>query len=195
MSVSVNEGESVLVRHDGAIEALGVLTAIAIVPWVLLIVSEIAGSPVNLFHTSLSTLAFFNVAHVGLTGFFWFDRRYRAQIQQKPGFFYVFPSVVTVLVLAAVLVFGRVAYLTAVVGNASWLAYHFGKQNWGVVNLAATATQSDRPPSWLRHAYVVASIGGAVPIWGAIFEPSPLLDAARSVGLVLVVGGSVLALA
>ena len=89
-------------------------------------------------------------AHVALTGFLWFDGRYRQHIQAHPLFFYVFPLLLTITLVTAVYVSGERGMKVFMVAFFAWLLHHFGRQNWGVLCLFAAGTKSG-PPSGLER--------------------------------------------
>src|SRR5690349_21722057 len=52
-------------------------------------------------------IAVFSVAHVGMTGFFWIDRRYSAHIASRPRIFYLAPAIVAAVSLGATISLGE----------------------------------------------------------------------------------------
>jgi hypothetical protein len=70
-------------------------------------------------------LMVFGVAHVGMTGFFWIDRRYRAHIATRQRWFYAAPGLVAIVSLAAVIGLDERGFIAVTAVNTTWLYYHF----------------------------------------------------------------------
>jgi len=109
-------------------------------------------------------------AHVALTGFLWFDRRYRGHINAQPGYFYGLPAVLAAFCVAAALLAGRAGELAFMALFQMWLLHHFGRQNWGVLCLTAaglrTGPASEIERQICRWAPVagMAGLPAALPI-------------------------------
>jgi hypothetical protein len=178
-----------------AFRFLLVLVLTALAPPMLMLLAGTALPLANLSGYTLQILVVLGTAHVGLTSFFWSDRRYQRQIDRRPMFFYAFPAAVTILSIGAVFLTGKLGYNIVSAGSVFWLTYHFAKQNWGVVCLSASATGATRPAVWLKHLYVVASIGAATGTLVPDPAAEPILHLLWSAGAVLVGGCAIAALA
>ena len=102
-------------------------------------------------------------SHVGLTGWFWFIGEYRRHINARPVYFYLYPGALAVLFVGAVFILGPAAEGVFVAVFATWLFYHFSRQNWGVLCLSAGGLKCP-PPSraeWL--ALGIAPFAAVVP--------------------------------
>jgi hypothetical protein len=162
-----------------ASQFLGLLILIALVPLGVAVLAETAVPGATLFGSTSDVLSGVGTAHVGLTGFFWFDRRYSAQIARRPFFFYAVPAAVAVVTLGLVLLAGIVGARLLHIGNMFWLLYHFSKQSWGMICLSASATSSARPPSWIKYVYVAASVGATAVCLIPVQSADPLLSTLR----------------
>lgn len=154
-----------------AMRMLWALAMIALLPWLFILMPGHAAQ-----QTPAGVVALFTVSHVGSTGFFWFDQRYRKHIAQRRWYFFGFPALISVVMVSAVAAGGPLAYSIALCIITVWQAYHFGKQNWGVLCLSSTATGSARPPTYIKHLYAVGSFGASAGIllpgrgYGEVFD-------------------------
>lgn len=136
---------------------LWLLVSIAVLPWAMLLIPGIPWSS-----QLVLLVAAFATGHVGTTGLFWADRRYRQHINTKPLYFYGLPLALIGGGVALAALFGLTAYRVAYAVMAVWQPYHFAKQNWGILCLSASATAAPRPRQLIRHLYVIGCLGGAL---------------------------------
>src|SRR5215470_9863976 len=142
---------------------LGCVLLVSLVPWLtvpLLPWSARAYAPSAI--DTIMVLAVVNVIHVGMTGFFWIDHRYRAHIASRLGWFYLAPALVTIVSLGAVIIRGGTGFALITDLNTAWLLYHFTKQNWGLLSLTATATRAPRLQRSERWLYMAGALGGTL---------------------------------
>ena len=141
-----------------------VILFVSLAPWLLyhpFIFSEgaLAGAqPVQVTLTGIWLVA---NAHVGITGFFWIDADYRAHIRAAPLYFYALPAAIVATFAVAVHATGQTGMLVFLVVASAWNFHHFGRQNWGLICLSASATGSGRP---VRAEFWTAEIGALAAI-------------------------------
>jgi hypothetical protein len=131
----------------------------------------------------------FGTAHVALTGFLWFDRRYRAHINDQPMYFYAVPAALTLACLAAVYLTGAAGLVVFSAAFTAWLLYHFGRQNWGVLCLAAAGTRSGPATALERQICHWAPVAGVA---GVLSAPGEMLHTA-GLAAMLAIGAATLA--
>lgn len=152
----------------------------------------------------LSSLAMVSIwlvahAHVAITGFFWFDSQYRGHIATARGYHYALPVAIVAVSLAAVLATGPTGLLVFILLATGWNQHHFGRQNWGLVCLAASATQgprAGRAEFWTAETAAASSIlllATGLPIPGLEAWRGPLRDAAALLAYGTTAAGCVLA--
>ncbi len=116
-----------------------------------------------------TVIILFAGSHVALSGFFWLDRRYRTHLNARPARTYVLPSSIVAACLAVVLIGGPDGQAALGIVLAIWTCHHFGRQNWGILCLAATGTRSappgpmERGISWWAPATGIAGILALLP--------------------------------
>ena len=175
--------------HLRAARFLAAILLVSFGPWLLLPVlpwpaHEFSPPALDL----INALVLVNVMHVGMTGLFWIDRRYRVHIASRPRWFYLAPAAVTALSIGAVLALGTPGFIMVTAVNTAWLFYHFTKQNWGLLCLASSATRAPRPRQEERHLYVASAIGGTAGVLAPLLAPFwPGAAFARPAGAVVVV--------
>ncbi len=109
---------------------------------------------------------FVGPAHVASTGFFYFDRNYwpvlrrywphcLASIAVLPA---IFVGVLLASGVASALLFG---------GYVIWQSYHFGRQSYGLIALAAGSEKHGPLPRLLVPMLNIAAVGGAIGSLGA----------------------------
>lgn len=139
-------------------------------------------------------LVLMSTMHVGLTAYFYFDREYRAFAASHWKYYILFPASVVLgagLITATFVESGAI-YLQIL--YHAWLLFHYGRQNYGVLAFAASATGSGRPSINERMALHLVPIGGilgAHAVFGN-FKASvfaPYVDLSVSVGIALTVLG------
>jgi hypothetical protein len=161
------------------------LVLIALAPWPATLLAGLAGQATQSVDFAAQLFFTLSTAHVGLTFFFWFERRYRPHINGRPLFFYGWPAVVTIVSLGLVLLVGGLGARIVEIGALFWLSYHYAKQNWGLVSLSALATGAARLPIWLKHSYVAGSIGAALGALSLMDAADPWLRLLWQLGAVI----------
>jgi hypothetical protein len=174
---------------------LGLLALIALLPWAATLTARTAVQEMDLVGYASQLLFALSVSHVGLTGFFWFDDRYRPHINSRPLFFYGIPALITIVSLGSVILEGRIGARLIHIGSIFWLTYHYAKQNWGVASLSASATKAGRLPAWLRLLYVTGSIGAALGSLSVNPAADPQLHLIWLFGAAITWGCAIVALA
>lgn len=167
---------------------LGTVLLVSFGPWLL----PLLPWPTHTFNPPaidlINVLTVVNIMHVGMTGFFWIDRRYRRHIVSRPRWFYVLPTVVATLSFAALAWSWWGGFLALTAASTAWLLYHFAKQNWGLLCLCAAATRASRPQPWERRLYLAGAAAGVIgmkPLAATLSQAGPQI---AGVALVSVVG-------
>src|SRR6266404_2776946 len=145
----------------------GALAAMTIVPLGAVALSGLPFAQSGSLRSSLILFALFvGPAHVASTGFFYFDRNYwpvlrrywphcLASIAVLPA---IFVGVLLASGIASALLFG---------GYVIWQSYHFGRQNYGLIALAAGSEKHGPLPRLLVPMLNIAAVGGAIGSLGA----------------------------
>lgn len=134
----------------------------SILPIVLYWLASASPSGATVFAANTAWL--FGSAHVALTGFLWFDTRYRQHIQERPLYFYGLPATVSVVWLMGVGLGGEIGLVTSQAVFHVWLLHHFGRQNWGVLCLAAAGTKCGPASAMERRICTWAPVFAATGI-------------------------------
>jgi hypothetical protein len=102
------------------------------------------------------------VAHGGLSGLFWFDRRYRTYMAAWPRQYYWNIACLAVVSLIGVFTLGQRFVGFFSLGYIVWNLFHFGRQNWGILCLAALGTNTPKPTRIENLAGHIACVGGVI---------------------------------
>lgn len=134
-----------------------------------------------------------NLWHVGLTSLFWIDPRYRAHMAGTPRPYYGHAVAILAFVVAGMAIGGSRFFENLAIMVLAWNVFHFGRQNWGVLCLAAQGSGGARPGRlefWACHLACLGGILGVMP--DRVLGP---FDAGlRVFGLALVLAGAGVAL-
>jgi len=134
-----------------------------------------------------------STAHVGLSGLFWLDRRYRAHMAAESRTYYWD----FLLLILACVVGANLPMLpfngALVVAYLVWNGYHYARQNWGVLCLAALGTRAPRPSQMEHVVCILGCAGGVLGLIPASL-PNLLPIQAATVGFVAVLLAGILAL-
>lgn len=106
----------------------------------------------------------FSVAHVGMSGFFWVDRRYRRMITASPGEYYAVAALIAAGVVAGSCFIGarfEVLYSSLFL---LWNTYHFSMQNWGLICMVAQGTGGPRPSGVEKLGCLVSGFAGWIGV-------------------------------
>lgn len=118
--------------------------------------------PAQLTESSYQLLIFLAVAHVPITAFFWFDDRYREHINADWKTYYLIPAIIIASCALVPILFGTSGANYLFLVYFSWLLWHYGKQNWGILCLFSFGTKSPMPSASERHICTVAPIFGTL---------------------------------
>ena len=107
-------------------------------------------------------------AHVALTGYFWFDTGYRDHIRQHRGYYYALPAAIVAACLLLVTELGDTGFDLFGIVVIAWNHHHFGRQNWGLLCLTASATATERPGRAAFRMNEAAAVAGILGILGGV---------------------------
>jgi hypothetical protein len=141
----------------------------------------------------IQAIVVLNLWHVGLTSLFWIDPRYRAHMAGTPRPYYGHAAAILVFVVAGMAIGGSRFVDHLAIMALAWNVFHFGRQNWGVLCLAAQGTGSARPGRlefWACHLGCMGGILGVMPDHAL----GPFGAGARVFGLALGLAGAGMAL-
>lgn len=109
-----------------------------------------------------------SVAHGGLSGLFWIDRRYRRHLTENRTHSYGVPLAILACALIGVAIGGRTATLVIAAIYLGWTVIHFSRQNWGVLCLSASGLGAPRPSTLELHGCNIAGVGAAIALATAV---------------------------
>ncbi len=114
--------------------------------------------------SAFDILFLMSVAHGGLSGLFWLDRRYRAHMSKQPRQYYGNIAALASISVISAIILGEAFFRAFSVVYATWNIYHFARQNWGILCLAALGTDSPKPGRLENIACHVACVGGVLGV-------------------------------
>jgi len=103
-----------------------------------------------------------SLAHVGLTGMFWLDRRYRQHMASEPRRYYLDPVILLVGSITVFWITGAIGSFVFYATFLVWLYFHYMKQNWGLLCLSARSLHCTRPTQWELSALYLGFLGGVL---------------------------------
>lgn len=127
--------------------------------------------PARMTESSYQLLIFLSIAHVPITGFFWFDDRYRAHMNANPKTYYLTPALIIAACAFVPVTFGQAGANYLFLIYFAWLLWHYGKQNWGILCLFSIGTKSPMPTKLERY------ICNAAPVFGVMGAAASLSQA------------------
>lgn len=122
-----------------------------------------------------------SVAHGGLSGLFWLDRRYRGHMAERPRRYYADPILLAVLSLSCAIILGSAFSGLFFSIYTAWTICHFTRQNWGVLCLTALGTRTARPTRLENIACYIACAGGLIGVL-PVLDPDTLSAAGFEFG-------------
>lgn len=136
---------------------------------------------------AFTVLFLMTIAHGGLTGLFWFDRRYRTYMATWPRRYYWNIACLAVVSLIGVVTLGQRFAGVFSLGYVVWNLFHFGRQNWGILCLAALGTNASKPTRLENLAGHIACVGGVLGLLSAELTDSAY--GVRQLGSVIMLTG------
>jgi hypothetical protein len=127
------------------------------------IFAVLSGLPTHKWAVSgLDALFFISLAHVGLSGFFWIDHRYRKLMTARPRQYYLNAVLIAIVAVGGAAIYGSPFVVALYVIQYFWNTWHFAMQNWGVMCMTALGTESPKPGRAEKCICYLGVLGGGL---------------------------------